>query len=237
MRLLVTRPAEDAKPLADALKAQGHDVLIQPLLDIRFRTDAPLDLAGAQALLVTSANGLRALVQRPEVTAARALPLLAVGPTSSALAWQAGFRQVHEAGGDVTALARLAEDTCRPDQGVLVHIAGSVVAGDLKGLLEKAGFTVRRAVLYDAAPAAALAGEVKTVLAAGAVDGVLLFSQRTARTFAELVRDADLAGRLSGVTAYCLSLAVADALPDLGFRDVLVAEAPTQQAMLMLTAP
>ena len=35
MRILITRPIEDAKPLADALAERGIDVLIEPLLEIR----------------------------------------------------------------------------------------------------------------------------------------------------------------------------------------------------------
>ncbi|RPF98039.1 MAG: uroporphyrinogen-III synthase, partial [Rhizobiales bacterium TMED162] len=34
MRLLVTRPALDAVGLADILAAQGHDVLISPMIEI-----------------------------------------------------------------------------------------------------------------------------------------------------------------------------------------------------------
>ena len=44
MRILITRPIEDAKPLADALAERGIEVLIEPLLEIRHLEDAEIDL-------------------------------------------------------------------------------------------------------------------------------------------------------------------------------------------------
>jgi len=66
-KILITRPEEDAKPLADALAERGIASVIEPLLAIRTlpETAAPLaeDLAGVQAILFTSANGVRAFAE------------------------------------------------------------------------------------------------------------------------------------------------------------------------------
>ena len=77
--------------------------------------------------------------------------------------------------------------------GALFHAAGSAIAGDLSGRLEAAGFTVRRAVLYRAEPATALTQPTRAALAARAIDMVVLFSPRTAKTFSALLREAGLA--------------------------------------------
>src|SRR3546814_1455751 len=53
-------------------------------------------------------------------------------------------------------------------------------------LLQADGFTVRRAVLYEAAAATALPAPVAMAFAAGQYDAVLFFSPRTAATFATL---------------------------------------------------
>ena len=77
MRALVTRPRAEAAELAEALAARGIAALLEPLLDIRYRElGDPPDLAGVQAVLCTSANGVRAFARlRPE----RAVKLFAVG--------------------------------------------------------------------------------------------------------------------------------------------------------------
>ncbi len=62
-RALVTRPAEDSAALADALRARGIEPLVDPMLRIEPVEDAHLPLDGVQAVLFTSANGVRAFAQ------------------------------------------------------------------------------------------------------------------------------------------------------------------------------
>ena len=84
MRLLVTRPEPDATALRAQLIAQGHEVLVEPLITIRFDNADPIELDGVQALIATSRNGLRALASSPAIEQARSLPLFAVGPGTAA---------------------------------------------------------------------------------------------------------------------------------------------------------
>lgn len=233
MRLLITRPEEDAEPLASALAARGITSLIEPLLTVADVEGPAPGLAGVQALLVTSANGVRAFARRsPE----RAMPVLAVGDASAAAARRLGFTSVKSAAGDVAALARLVAAELDPGNGVLLHVAGSKVAGDLAGDLARAGFACRRHVLYQARPAESFSAAASEALARGAVDGVLLFSPRTASTFARLITDAGIAGACRRLVAYCLSRAVADAVSGLAWRDVVVARAPNQESLLNAVA-
>lgn len=229
MRLLITRPEEDAEPLATALAARGIASLIEPLLTVADVAGPAPDLAGVQALLVTSANGVRAFARRsPE----RAMPVLGVGDASAAAARQLGFTSVKSAAGDVVALARLVVAELDPRNGALLHVASSKVAGDLAGKLARAGFDCRRQVLYQARAATVLGPKTRAALDAGAVDGVLLFSPRTASIFARLITDAGIAGACRRMTAYCLSRAVADAVSGLAWRGVVVASAPNQESLL-----
>jgi uroporphyrinogen-III synthase len=233
MKALVTRPVEDAAPLVRALETRGIAAVVAPLLAIvpdpeagRRITDA---LIGAQAVLFTSANGARSFAA---ASARRELPAFAVGDASAAAARIAGFRSVASAGGDVEDLARLVASRLAPMHGAVVHVAGSEVAGDLAGLLATAGFSVRRAVVYAAIPAAALAPAVAAALGSGEVALALFFSPRTAAGFVRLAAAAGIAESCGAVTALALSPAVAAALATLPWQAVRVAEAPTQQALL-----
>jgi len=239
LRALITRPEEDAAPLAAALAERRVDVTVEPLLTIRSLPDAPLDLDGVQALLFTSANGVRALAEvagARGVSGWRDLPVCAVGNATATAARGAGFTRIESAAGDVVALARLVAARLDPTAGPVFHAAGSVVAGDLSGLLEQAGFTVRRAVLYEAKPADQLSPSTVTALANGAFDLVLFFSPRTAATFVTLARAAGegVVGGCRKATALCLSPAVAAALGELPWRSVEVAAQPELPALLDL---
>src|ERR1700689_137219 len=112
MRVLVTRPYDDALETAAKLKALGHHAILAPLLEIRFRDGAEIALDGVQAILATSANGVRALERR---TTQRNVPLFAIGRQSAVVARAAGFSDVQSADGDGTALAQAAMRWARRD--------------------------------------------------------------------------------------------------------------------------
>ena len=231
MRILITRPTDDAAPLAEALAAQGHETLVEPMLHITYREGRLPDLTGVQALLFTSANGVRAAARATE---SRTTPVLCVGDATARAARQAGFTSVSSASGDVDSLAELAMVQCRPGGGPLLHVAGSAIAGDLAGTLKAKGFTVERAVLYEAHAARALSKRAQQAIHANEIDAVLLFSPRSGATFAKVVRDAGLEAVCEGIDILCLSNAVAEALDGLPHRALRVAEEPTQEALLRL---
>jgi uroporphyrinogen-III synthase len=91
MRILVTRPREDGEQIAAKLAALGHTALLAPLLEPRFHDGPEPALNDVQAILATSANGIRALIRR---TARRDIPIFAVGPQTTEEARAAGFSDV-----------------------------------------------------------------------------------------------------------------------------------------------
>ena len=61
MRVLITRPREDAEPLAGLLAERGYECFVEPLLEVDFTRARGADLPPHAAMLLTSANGARAL--------------------------------------------------------------------------------------------------------------------------------------------------------------------------------
>jgi uroporphyrinogen-III synthase len=233
LRVLLTRPRDDTAALADKLKAAGHDVLGEPMLEIRFLSNAGVDLAGAQAVLFTSANGVRAFAA---VETRRDLPVFAVGDTTAAAARAAGFTRVESAAGRVDDLARLVRERLSPADGALVHAAGRDVAGDLAGAMGQSGFELRRAVLYIAEPARALSSETARALKSGTVDAVIFYSARTAETFGRLVNDAGLASSLSHAIALGLSPAALEPIKSLPWARIEAATRPDESELMRLLA-
>lgn len=218
MRVLITRPEEDAARIAKLLAERGHIPVVAPLLRVRFLDGPEIALDGVQAILATSANGVRALARR---TARRDVPLFAVGPQTAGEASAAGFAIVRNAQGDAAALARATRGWAAPGGGALLHVKGAEGDGALAHLLQQAGYAVRSVVLYDVAATDA-------ALDLDAIDAALFFSPRSARIFRERA-----AGLSTGaVTAVCISQATAEALAPLVFRAVRVAAAPNQAALL-----
>ena len=233
MRVLVTRPEPDASLQAEALAARGHEPVIAPLLTIEFLSDSKLGLDGVQALIITSRNALRALAAHPQRDEAIKIPVLAVGDATAHTAQELGFREVTIGLGTGAALAGLIKQELEPKEGPLLYLTGDVIAFDLGAALEAHGFTVRKTMLYQAAPADALPAEALAALSAGRLDGVILMSPRTARIFAALSAKHGTATPIKGPICYCLSEAIAEELRPLGFA-VRVAGAPREEDVLAL---
>jgi uroporphyrinogen-III synthase len=74
--VIVTRPRAQAGPLVQRLEALGHEVVECPLIEIVRTSDAEIDAAGYDWVIVTSPNGADEIARR-----GRNLPrLAAVGP-------------------------------------------------------------------------------------------------------------------------------------------------------------
>jgi uroporphyrinogen-III synthase len=230
VRVINTRPQPDAASLTEALVALGHEVIEAPLLDIMFEDrSGPLDLDGVQAVLATSANGVRALAA---ATACRDISLFTVGDASARTAEELGFGHVTSAHGDVDDLAGGVIRALDPVDGALLHVAGSKVAGDLAGTLAGANFVTRCVTLYESRAAASLPPAASEALDSGNVDAVVFFSPRTAKIFVRLVDEAGVAHACQLLNAYCLSPAVAEEVTGLAWRAVHVAERPAQNSLL-----
>lgn len=226
MHVLVTRPVEDGEEIAARLAEMGHTALLAPLLSTHFEDGPEPDLMDVQAVLATSANGIRALIRR---TARRDLPIFAVGPQTAGEAQQAGFTDIRNADGDAKALAEATARWTTPQKGVLLHVCGEDAPGTLAENLSHRGFSVRRAVLYRVEAALALSDAARTGLTRGALDAALFFSPRSARIFCDLARGLPT----QKLIALCISPVTANGL-SLCFAEVRIAAAPNQESLLAL---
>jgi len=76
MKVVVTRPKEQAGPLVDRLEELGYEVVECPLIEIERTSDEPIDCTGYEWAVVTSPNGADEVARRAEH-----LPkIAAVGP-------------------------------------------------------------------------------------------------------------------------------------------------------------
>lgn len=227
MRILITRPRQDGEDIARRLAGMGHESLLAPLLAVRFLEGPPLDLAGVQAVLATSANGIRALARR---SANRDVAIFAVGPQSAQAARDEGFLRIRNADGDAAALAEAVSTSADPGAGFLLHAAGEEAGEALCEALKERGFRAIRKILYRMEKAAHLPSGAAQAIRDGKVDAALFFSPGSAALFADCVtRDGLSTGRL---TAICISSKTAAALKGLAFAEIRIAAAPNQDALL-----
>jgi uroporphyrinogen-III synthase len=234
MRLWVTRPEPDASEMAATLRARGHEVLAAPLLVILPVAGATLPVAGVTALVATSRNGLRALAGRDALQQLAPLPLFAVGGATAREARAIGFQDVTEGEGHARSLVAVIARRFPTPHGTLLHLAGETLACDLTPSLEALGFRVARPVLYRSVAADRLPDAASAAIVAGALDGVILMSPRTAAIHADLITAGGLAVPARALRHFCLSQAVAERLVALAPTVTMLPRKPTSEELLAL---
>ncbi|HET7093440.1 MAG TPA: uroporphyrinogen-III synthase [Thermomicrobiales bacterium] len=234
MRLLVTRPEPDNERTAAALRDRGHEVLLAPLLRIDSIDDADLGAPPWAGVLLTSANGARAVGAHSRRSEFLALPALAVGRSSAEAARAVGFSDVISADGDAAGLARIAAARFAGARSPLLYAAGEDRSADIAGELAKKGLIVRTVVAYRAVKMQQLPGAVWTALGQGGIDGVLHFSRRSAESYLDCGRD--ILRQALTPLHYCLSMGVAEPLRRAGATRIEVAQRPDEASLLALVA-
>jgi uroporphyrinogen-III synthase len=235
MAILVTRPLPDADTTAIALRARGFEALVAPML--RFE---PADFhddrdAHYGAVIVTSANALRAIESRLQGSPLLKLPLFAVGEHTAQAARQVGFAKVISAESDAAGLrervlAGVKAKTLKKSNPLL-YLAGADLARDLPGELGERGFTVVTQTTYRMAAISRLPSEVREAFAANRVEAVLHYSRRSARAFVEAIRAAGVEISALSLPQYCLSAGIATVLRDAGANQLVVASSPDEGAL------
>lgn len=235
MALLVTRPEPDNEVTAAALRAKGFEVLLSPMLrfePVAFEVDPD---ARVGAVVVTSANALRALAGNPVRESLLKLPVFAVGQHTAEAARQANFQNVIAAGGDAAALRDLMVKSVRAKTltkaATVLYLAGADLSHDLAGELGDRGFDVVTATSYRMAPVANLSREVCDAFAAHRIAAVLHYSRRSARAFLEAVRVGGVEISALAILQCCISDAVASILRDAGAPRVAAARGPDENAL------
>jgi uroporphyrinogen-III synthase len=235
MAILVTRPHPDNETTAAALRAKGFAVLLAPML--RFEPVAFHDDADARygAVIVSSANALRALEADLAGSRLLTLPLFAVGERSAEAARHAGFRDVAMADGNAAALRDLIVASVRgktlKKASTLLYLAGADLAGDLAGELGERGFSVVTHTTYRMIPVLGLPQEAVDAFAANRVQAVLHYSRRSARAFVDAVRAAGVEISALAIPQCCISDAVASIVRDVGATQVLVARSADESGL------
>ncbi|MGF6312340.1 uroporphyrinogen-III synthase [Bradyrhizobium sp. i1.8.4] len=238
MTILVTRPHPDNDATLATLRQRGFEALSAPVLrfePLPFHDD---DDADYDAVILTSANALRAR----DLAGSRLLrlPLFAVGAHTAEAARAAGFDKVIVAKGDVARDAVSLRDLvlARVKAGelaasaTLLYLAGADLSRDLAGELSEKGLTVVTHTTYRMAPVAGFPREVSDAFMANRITAVLHYSRRSAQAFLGAIRADGLEISALALPQCCISAAVASVLHDAGATKVVVAARPDENALL-----
>ena len=224
--VVVTRPADQTGALGDALESAGATALVVPSLAIEDPLDGGAALRTAIVrtpfdwVVVTSANGARALARAVDATGASLPSVAAVGPRTAEHLEQAGIdvslvpdTYVAEALVEAFPVGREAVLVVRPE------VARTVLAEGLRGK----GHGVTEVIAYRTAPALI---DDRQAAAARRADVVTFTSPLAMRAYVDQVGlpDQQLVVSIGPVTS--------SALEELGITEVVEAQPHTIEGMV-----
>ncbi|MHA1127795.1 MAG: uroporphyrinogen-III synthase [Alphaproteobacteria bacterium] len=228
--LLLTRPYAQSRALADEIRGAFPDraeCLISPLLEIEFLDGLP-DVSDFQALIFTSVNGVKAYADRD---GPKGMQCYCVGDKTAAAARSLGLI-AKSANGDASSLVALVADTRDHRDGPLLHIRGEHTTGDIIAKLAALGFEAEDIVLYQQ-NLLPFTPETEAAFLSGEIQGLPLYSPRTARQLVHILRENPDWPR-GNLTALCLSKNIAQQLEELGLGHITTARAPNHVEMVAL---
>lgn len=222
--VLVTRPLEQAKEFAARLSDLGYEPLICPLMDI---LPVSFSLPDAEDFDAVVATSQQVFSVSNDYQGLKNLPLYCVGDVTAQAARQSGFSDVVSGGSTVEELvATLQMKFGRTSR--LLYVRGEDVRQNLAALCPE--FSINDLVVYRAVLATGFPPEI--IERFSEIGVVTLFSARTGRCFADLVRKNGLLSEISHIKLLSLSEAVIKSVSDLPWLETYCTRQPDAQSLL-----
>lgn len=224
--VVVTRPADQAAELVDGLERAGAAALRVPALTVVPPADGgaalrvALELTPFEWVVVTSANGARALAAAVEATGVTPPPVAAVGPRTADELARAG---IEVALVPDTYVAEALVEVFPPGRGAVLVVRPEVARTVVADGLRAKGLGVTEVIAYRTAPAT-----IEPALAAQARDAevVTFMSPLTARSYVDQV------GPPVDQVVVSIGPVTSKAIVELGVREVVEAEPQTSEGMV-----
>jgi uroporphyrinogen III methyltransferase / synthase len=246
--ILITRASDQTESLVRALETRGAKPVLQPMIAFHPPSDfAPLDnalrdLRSFDWLLLTSANAVRALLDRAQslgvdvMHSFAALRVAAVGPVTAEAARRAGL-PVSQVATKHQGLALAEEFAAEFARKRILLPRSNLASAELPDALRRLGAQVTEVVAYRTF-AAEPEREGQSDFFSGRVEAILFFSPSAVRNFlnwdegkgGQLLRSISDQSRKAAVVA--VGPVTATALREAGLRNILQAQNTTVEGVI-----
>ncbi len=227
----LTRPEADSRALAAELAMRGIHSIVAPVMRIAPCPPAIDTRTRPEALLLSSRHAAHALATLPNDW--RSIPVFCIGAATAEAARSASYAHTTHGESDMLALLPQLVTTLTPGARVL-YLAGEDTRIDAVSLLNAQHIHAEKIVVYKADAETTLSDTLCESIRSRDVHGVSFFSPRSAQIAIQLLRQHGLSDHAKNITAYCLSLAVAEAAAALDWKALHACYLPTQAAMVDL---
>ena len=235
--ILITRPQPDAQETEHALFVRHIQTLVYPLLQMNHLATGLNTLQNflhsittPSLCILSSRNTIRALTS---TSFPNSISFIAVGERTARLAQKTGLAPILSVNGNESILVNYIRCHYSPDVPLLYPCAQDVM-GTLIPALTEDRYTINAFPIYQMQASTFFSDELIQQIKTHKIDGISLFSKRTANIFMTLIKQYQLESCLSSMHAFCLSPSIARTLHSLRFASIQSCQRPEHDSLLEL---
>jgi len=215
MKFVLTRPIEDSIRIKQSLENQGHDVIVNPLLEIKYKTNI-FNPEKYEVLIFTSRHSIRYLEEKKIFPKNKII--CACGKSTFLEAKKFGTENTYILYSNVSEL----EDNFANINGIkekkVVYLRGREITSDIVSIFKDDGINIDDEIVYEANEINEFNNEFINELGRGQHLAILFYSIRTAQVYLQSMDKYNLSNKTSIIIAYCISKNVADFLTKFGIE-------------------
>lgn len=216
--ILITRPKEQGKEIADLLEWQGFATFIEPLFSVEKTLLKQKFSKQISAIIITSANACENIINSDFP---KNIKIFAVGKKTAQKLIEAGFENiVFPKTNSAIALKNLIAKTHKDKTGLILYFHGSIMSLDFAKALEKYDLKVQNICAYETHEMKNFSAEFLKFAKKNPCNQVLIFSQNSAKIFFNLAKKHNLLEYFSHSQILCLSDKILRSVKKFGFKKV-----------------
>ena len=219
MHVLFTRPIDDSKDLILKFKSLGHIVSSIPVISIKKKEYSKIDFSSFKGIIFTSSNAIKFLDIK---LLDKNIKCFCVGNATELLAKEKGFQNIFSAEGNVNNLKEIILQNFKSSEGKLLYISGETITFELDKFLISEGLKVERVINYSSFPVEKFNEILIDDLKNNVPDIVYIYSQNSAISFKNLIKNYNLQNHWMNTNLMCISEKTSSVLNDIKWKKIFL---------------
>ncbi len=219
MHVLFTRPIDDSKDLILKFKSLGHIVSSIPVISVKKKEYSKIDFSSFKGIIFTSSNAIKFLDTK---LLDKNIKCFCVGNATELLAKEKGFQNIFSAEGNVNNLKEIILQNFKSSEGKLLYISGETITFELDKFLISEGLKVERVINYSSDPIEKFNEILIDDLKNNVPDIVYIYSQNSAISFKNLIKNYNLQNHWMNTNLMCISEKTSSVLNDIKWKKIFL---------------
>ncbi len=219
MHILLTRPIEDSKEMILKFKSLDHKISHIPLISIKKLNYDEVDFSIYSGIIFTSSNAIKFLETK---NINKKISCFCVGNITEITAKNFGFQNIFSASGNVNNLKEIIYKNFEASDGNLLYVSGENVSIDLSVELTKNNYKIKRLINYKSSKNKIFDDNLIKKLRQNIPDIVFIYSQLSAQSFLELIKNNNFQNDWKNTNLMCLSEKISSVLNEIKWKKIFI---------------